>query len=816
MNLLPDRARQYIHLFLKVAAAIVMLLPAIAAAADPEEIDPKQPGDAAVRAESDDPNARHRFQNEWYETPMTPAYMKWLNDAAARERERNGALLPSVDADNEQTSALQATMSSAVVGNQWMNIGPTNANYIKNGSFVLQKTDSGRPVAIVPHPKDANVLYLATAGGGVWKTTNALAAQPTWKPLTETLGSLACGALAIDPAHPSTLYLGLGDSFDGTGIGFTKTTDGGKTWSKIVYLGEATAITAIAVSQDDSNRIIAATDHGLFTSTNGGATFKSVKMGHLTEPYCWSIAWTGGKSYVLSLEADHDALTGTTGGQVWYSSDDGTHWDRAAGIAKPSGIGRLTVAASPAEPSILYAEAAKPNDYTRTDLADFFRSQDGGHSWQAMDATVASVHYTNKNPESPRPATILNGQGWYNQLVIPDRTDSGTVMFGGALLLARATNALEKPAYEELSNWLAKFGLPYVHADFHCAAYDAEGNLYVGTDGGIFRSSNNGNSWTDKLNVGIVSHLLYSVGSSPADPNVVIGGMQDNGTRLRKGDSSTFNQKLGGDGFASHVHASHPGQMLGSLYYTRIFKSKNGGSSFSSASAGIVEAGNGKKAPFNTHIVPWLGAGDGNVLFTHVNAKVYKTTNYAEHWNALGKTGLLPEGGVLRNIGVAKSSDQVLGAVASSGRVFLSANGGDSWTESLAAALPGNGYSLSYISFDPTNPSTVYVASVALEASYSHLWQSTDQGATWHVMDTAPGFPTGVPVNAIVPDPNSADTLYAATHLGVYRSQDGGGHWERFGAKLPLVNVYDFYIAPNSKEMLAATYGRGFWRLTKR
>ena len=215
-------------------------------------------------------------------------------------------------------------------------------------------------------------------------------------------------------------------------------------------------------------------------------------------------------------------------------------------------------------------------------------------------------------------------------------------------------------------------------------------------------SSDEGATWTDKYNVGLVSHLLYSVGSSEAAPDAVIGGFQDNGTRVRVSNSTTFNQTIGGDGFGAVVHANNGAQMLGSLYYTRIYKSTDGGKNFVSASSGILESNNSSAAPFNTHIIAWPGDATGNTVFTHVNLKVYKSTNFAGSWTALGTTGFIPAGGQMRNIGVAKSNVNVIGAVASGGRVYLTSNGGTSWK--LAAAPPNNDLSMSYVSFDPANP----------------------------------------------------------------------------------------------------------------
>jgi hypothetical protein len=123
------------------------------------------------------------------------------------------------------------------------------------------------------------------------------------------------------------------------------------------------------------------------------------------------------------------------------------------------------------------------------------------------------------------------------------------------------------------------------------------------------------------------------------------------------------------------VHANNGATMLGSLYYTRIYKSTDGGQNFVSASSGITESNNSAAAPFNTHIISFPGDATGNTVFTHVNLKVYKSTNYASTWTALGTTGFVGTGAI-RNIGVSKSNVNVIGAVATGGRVFLTSNGG--------------------------------------------------------------------------------------------------------------------------------------------
>ena len=295
----------------------------------------------------------------------------------------------------------------------------------------------------------------------------------------------------------------------------------------------------------------------------------------------------------------------------------------------------------------------------------------------------------------------------------------------------------------------------------------------------------------------------------------MIAGLQDNGTRVRVSNSTVFNQEIGGDGFGCNINRGNSNQMLGSLYYTRPYKSTDGGLNFTQACSGITECNNSSTGVFTTRFAEYRGDTTGNTIYTFSNTKVYKTTNYATSWTAMGTSGFPTSPALyLRNVGSAQSNASTVGVVANSGRAYLTTNGGTSWTSIGGTLLPGNGNSLSAISFDPTNANTIYIASVAPTSSSNHLWKSTNGGTSFTAIDSsASGFPFGVPVNSIQPDPTNGAYLYAGTHLGVYRSTDGGATWARFGNGMPLVNVTDLYVAPDASLVRAATFGRSVWEL---
>jgi photosystem II stability/assembly factor-like uncharacterized protein len=799
----------------------------------------------ASAQEMDRPTERARWKAEWRQEGVVVdaqqakalggslplEFRKKMQEAAQQERAKWGGLIPGVTSKasaipNVKLSAASETqaaiLQAAASASAWVNIGPTKADVAKNG-VILAKSDSGRVTGISINPTNHNDIYAAFSGGGVWRTTNG---GTTWTPLTESLGSLSIGSMAVDPNNRNNILLGLGDAFDGTGVGVVKSGDGGVTWSAPVYLGTSTVVKDIVFAPTDSNIVLAATNKGVFRSTNKGNSWTQVNLntGYGSAPFVWSIVWTGGRNFALSV------ATGPSNddGQVFVSGNNGMFWTKAQnytmdGCVVPptvkaetapekavmcfapslSGIGRSTLAAAPSNPNIVYAMAATPTA-SATDLADILKSTDGGRTWARLYSGDKPYNVTNN--EATNMYGILGGQSWYNQLIKVDPLNPNIVYFGGNLAAVKTTDGGQ--SFTPISNWLGRFDLPYVHADFHGAAIEGS-TMILGTDGGLFKSTDGGATFTDSLNVGLATHLIYSIGSSPANTNAVIGGFQDNGTRVRAGSTMTYNQYIGGDGFGALVHRTNANLMLGSLYYTRIQKSTNGGSLFSNAVSGISGAGNPSAAPFNTGLTYWEGPSNADTVYTWTNTRVYRSVNFGSSWSVVGATGLPTSGLFIRGVGVAKSNINAMGIVANGSRVFLTNNGGVSWTQ--AGSLPNSSSSLSKIEFDPTNPTVIYVTSVAANAAASHIWKSVNNGASWTVIEA--GLPAGVPINTVKVDPTNSNIVYTGTHLGIYRSVDGGTSWARFGSGLPLVEVTDIYTSPDAKMLRVSTFGRGFWQI---
>ena len=798
---------------------------------------PARVGPQAIKGQ-DRPDLRRDWNLLWFGGRLSPEYLDYKNQLAEQEIRRWADLFPRPAGPKQLLAAPSIAAASSAPG-AWVNLGPTSN--LVDASWPDQ--DSGRPSAIAVDPA-SNTLYMAT-NGGVWKCANAdpnTAGDWVWSPITDALpnsgssGNVAVGALALSPANAQVLYLGLGDAFDAEGRGFYKSVDGGANWAASTGIGAQTR--SYFILPLDANGVLWGTNDGLKRSTDGGATFTPVSGGPSTGQ-AWTIQAFSASEIICSVQ---DAAGS---GSIYYSTDAGATWTQATlaglGTIVP---GRMTLTSAPGG-TTGYAEVedTKAAKVGRGVLV----TTDRGHNWTWQAAATE----TGGLFQSASPGMKSDGgQEWYNQAIALDPTNPNRLIMGANLAMYRSTNGGAN--WQQLTHWYGN-GHVYSHADFHTVTYK-NGTFYLGNDGGLsilkdpwrasIPTSNPDLTFADSTrNKGLVTHLVYNVGStaaaSPADSKWRVSlGLQDNGTRIRQpntpgspltGTEGTFEERIGGDGFATLIHPTNGNLILGSIYYTDIYKSTDGGAtptSFVESIGGLTNAKSSTLAPFQ----PRLAMGDTahpDTVYTATNGTVFKSSNFGDTWTGLGTTGL-PPGGTgatsdpttalyIRNIGAAASDANVLGIAANQGRFFFSANGGSSWTQ--AGATTGNKSYTSYVWFDRVNPATVYAASVAPVATANHLWKSTDGGVSWSTLDgsatTSNGLPFGIPVHVVQTDPANPNTVYVGTDFGVYISLNAGTSWSRFGAGLPLVAVRDLYIAPDGSLIRAASFGRGVWEVSQ-
>ena len=724
-----------------------------------------------------------------------------------------------------------AFTGSTTSGPVWVPIGPTGADYEQNSYSGLER-DSGRARTILPDPTDANTVYLLTSGGGLWVTHNFTVSQSTWTALTDSLVTTAGGSVAFGRT-PSVLYLGLGDPFGVINVGgvMVKSIDGGLTWTNTISLASAFSVRDVKVDTSGVQDIVlAATDSGLFRSTDGGLSYSSIAT--FQGLAVWSLVQTSAgwlvnaqpcvdASNVKKVPAEFCGSQAT----IYLSTDQGATWTPIQNAGNVyTGAGRTTLAVAAPGDSIAYAFA---ENSASTDQLDLFRSIDGGQNWTALNITSNAP--TNPNTDNPN-MDLMHGQSGYNQMILVDPRDAArnTIYLGGNLSSAKSTDGGN--TWTLLSNWL--FGnvtlpggqpglIPYVHADLHAAALSLAGTPTVlfGGDGGLFVSADDGATWSSDKNNGLQTFLFYSLVSTPGFPSGVIGGTQDNGTRVRKGNTTIYNEPFAGDGIGVGWSQANTDVSLATSEFNKIGVNPTNQVPDVQDNYFNTFPPLNNDAVFSTPIEMPTAIADpsGKVFFTSSGTLIDESTNAGNTFFVIGKVGFkgIPATISLRDgphaVGVSPMDLLHVGVIAGGGHVEITSNGGTTWTDrALNTLVPG--FQSFTGSLTWADNQTIYVTSVAPLPGAVRVAKSTDGGATWTRADG--GLPD-VPTDRVIIDPADPthNTLLAASDLGVFRSTDGGATWAPYGSGLPNVHVSDIYMPPDGSFVRAATYGRGIWEL---
>jgi photosystem II stability/assembly factor-like uncharacterized protein len=664
------------------------------------------------------------------------------------------------------------------------NLGPTNV--------------AGRVSAIALDPTNPAIIYRGTAGGGVWKSTDG---GTVWNALTDNLGNLSIGAVAVAPSSASTIYVGTGEgvfSVDGIdGIGFIKSTDGGVTWT-LPTSASVPKFFALSVHPTNAQEILAATSTGIQKSVDGGVTWTSTFSTHVATALA---RMPNTPSTVLATTWDIASASPTWQGFIFRSTDGGNSWTKVGGAdVAPfnADLGRMSIAISPSAPSTVYVLAGAASGDSMNcnndpvDQRGFYRSTDGGLTWTFRSNPISGT--------CPNFTSILAGQGWYANSLTVDRSNAD-IVYAGGLDLWKSTDGAA--TWVRKSRWnLDPPDSRYVHADIHDLVWAGK-KLLVGNDGGIEVSSDQAATFSS-LNTGIATRQYYAVAVSAASAPLIIAGAQDNGTDIRVGATTTYQEVIGGDGFAVAAHPTNAKTLYGTIYSSRVFRSIDGGKTFDEVTPVFDDEEN---RPFITPLT--MDPMNPSVLYTGSNF-LWKTTNGGDTWARVSSTDLGGGGrrGYLTKIAVARSDSKRILTGSGAGRVFRSSDGGATFSQ--VSGLPTR--YVSHVEFDRTNAMTFYVALINTGTD-GRLFRTTDFGSTLTRIDA--GLPQ-FPIHVIRVDPLDPKTLYVGTDVGVYRSTDSGATWSQFGGGLPAVSVWDLVVRDDGSIIRVATHGRGLYEIKLR
>lgn len=620
----------------------------------------------------------------------------------------------------------------------------------------------GRINVVREHPTNSNIIYIGAASGGFWYTTNG---GNTWQTTTDDIGSLGITDISIHPSNPNTIFIATGDgnAGDTKSIGVLKSTNGGMTWTQTGLNWQQSnqyTISRMLIHPSNPNIMYVGGSFGVMKSTDGGNS--------------WTTVFSTISIRDMEFKPDNPAIIYAAGSAVYRTTNDGANWSLLSnGI--PTSTRRIALGVTPANANYVYALAGNFSN----GFMGLYRSTDGGDSWTTQSTTPNILGWSYDGNDT-------GGQAWYDLCIAVDQTNPN-VVYSGGVNIWKSTNAGVN--WSCIAHWWGD-RTNEVHADHHDLWFVPGTNrLYNGNDGGIYRTTNGGSSF-QWLGAGLVITQFYRIGAAQTNANVWIGGSQDNGTKNFV--NSNWKDVIGGDGMECLIDHQTTQYQYGSLYYGRILRSTDNGSSFDDWVQPSMFSGES-----GAWVTPFVMHPTNNQIIFVGYRDVWKTTNRGTSWSKISNFG-----GSTLNV-LHTDADNANYIVASTGANFmLTTDGGISW---LSRSKP-SANALTSVAFVPTLPNQMY-ASFSGYTAGQKVYYSTDAGINW--INISYNLPN-VPANNVQYHKNTG-RLYVATDIGVFYLDPGQTQWKSFNDGLPTVKVNELDIQYNYSTMKIATYGRGIW-----
>ena len=611
---------------------------------------------------------------------------------------------------------------------------------------------SGRVAAIAVDPSKPAHVLCGAANGGVWESFDRGA---SWAPRTDYQATTAVGAVVFSPANPAIVYCGTGEGnwWSWLGVGILRSSDGGTTWSTLCtapFVGQG--FYDLRIDPANANHLIAATNGGLYVSTDGGVSWTQRRSATT-----WAIAF--GLGEILAACSDG----------IWTSTNGGTAWSAVALPGSPGSFNRIAVCIAPSNPTVAYAWGA--NGATGT-------GRRAGGTWTAA---------------SSLPAGYSTGQAWYDWYVAaaPDRD---TEVYMGAIEAYRGDLSGATWTWTVISNHTGGA----IHPDQHAIAFEpgSPSMVYAGCDGGLFRSPDRGISWVSCNNGLAITEFEYIAGNVGSS-RWLIGGTQDNGTDRWTG-SSTFDHSADGDGGFVAVNFTDPTTVF-HTYYDMSPEVSHSSGDFGSW----------------TYIPPTIPAGENSLFYppmrcTDTNGttvaigggSLYVSVTNGSPWTRIA----FPAAGTASALCVPDANNVYVGLT--DGRLYHTAWNGSAWGALSALTTPHAGIYVSDLLVSAANVKRIWVTSTTMGGG--RVFRSDDAGTTW--TDCSAGLPN-LPVTAIEIDSRNANRVWVAMDRGVSQSTNAGASWVDFSNGLPNAYVGDLSFHPHAWVLRAGTRNRGFWEI---
>jgi photosystem II stability/assembly factor-like uncharacterized protein len=681
----------------------------------------------------------------------------------------------------------------------WTSLGPSSVSSTDKGI--------GRVNRIAFHPTNENILYAATATGGLWITTDG---GSNWYSYSEGIPNMTLSGVAVDHTNPNILYILTGDAdsyFTGArgqfeygkaSIGVLKSYDGGFTWQQTALQWNETAGVIgykLMIHPTNSNILFVATNQGIYRTNNGGTSWDSTQ----TDIYVYDMEFRPGTPstiYASGKTADSIVVLKSTNTGVSFNQ---THAiDRVNDANGNGSANRAALAVSPANSSYVYlltGPSTAPGQFH-----GFFRSIDAGESFTLRTSSPNILGRSSLGTDG-------EDQEGYDLCAVVSPTNINTIACGG-IYLWTSTNGGSVFSYEDPS----VSSISYYHADIHDLAYHPlnSSRMYMCADGGIYLSVDNGDNWiaiNNNLQVTQYYKISINQGTGFGAENIAIGGTQDNGTNKRSSaGGSSYTKISGGDGMDNFIDPDGLSTYVASIQNGEFKNTTNAGSSF-----GFVCNEETLETELARNIVtrwvtPVAEVAGGTLQFIMGYRPVVKTTvigsglySFAE----LGWSGLTFVKTARGNANRLYVGDNDYGGY---NLVKTTTNGGADWTTVLDQP---NTLRMTDLAFAATNGNRIWITYGGYDATKKVIY-TADGGTSW---TNITGSLPNVPVNCIIYETSSGsnDGIYIGTDIGVFYRNNTLGDWVPFSNGLPVVEVTDLEIHESEGLLRAGTYGRGLW-----
>lgn len=712
------------------------------------------------------------------------------------------------DADKDEPKALLS--SETLSGLEFRSIGPAY--------------NSGRVSDIVVQPDRTQVIWVATASGGIWKTVNN---GTTWTPVFDSEGSYSIGCLAMDPTNPNVVWAGTGENNSQRSVAFGDgvylTRDGGASWTNM-GLSESEHIGDIAIDPRDPDVVWVAAqgplwrsggDRGLYKTTDGGATWERIL--HISDDTGINEVHLDPRDpdvvYASAYQRRRHVWTLVNGGPesgIWKSTDGGATWRELETGLPTVDMGKIGLAVSPADPDVIYAiiEAQR-------DAGGIFKSVNRGETWSKVsDYGSVSPQYYNELVADPADVdTVYSMDTWLHRTV-----DGGTT-------------------------W-TEVGEDHKHVDNHAMWINPADTDHwvVGCDGGVYLSYDRGATWRFIANLPITQFYRVSVDNSKPF-YYVYGGTQDNnslgGPHRTLHKSGISNEDwfvtVGGDGYETVVDPTDPNIVYSQWQYGGLVR-------YDRLSGELIDIQPQEEPGEDAHRWNWdspvIISPHSHTRLYYACQRVYRSDDRGDSWTAISPDlsqaidrDSLPVFGTIQSIdAVAKNmstshygnivalteSPLVEGLIyvgTDDGIIQVTEDGGATWRKIPSfPGVPAKSYAFR-VEASLHDADTVYAVFNNKKAGdfKPYVLVSRDRGASW--TSIAGDLPERGPAYSLIQDHVKPELLFVGTEFGVFVTVNEGTSWVQLKGGLPTIQIRDMDIHRGENDLVLGTFGRGFYVL---